>query len=205
MLSKINPECFVKESLDGSKLETLSEFFGVWHQEKRKIDGTNYGSPFKLKKEIIICTKGDTTTKVNKFFDLPRVKTYWDESLVLTPSILGLTENQILAYKNFLFENKNLVDEPVLIVRQKRTRDRFCRVVLPGEPLPAIPLQGKSSVAWNVYEPLIQKTYDVVWENQLKLNSDNPQSSIRTPIKEILSKRVPDRFYLELSNYLNNN
>jgi hypothetical protein len=201
MLTKISEECFVEESMEGLLRYSLESFLG-WQWRKEKIDGTDYGSPFKLKKEVMIYTKGEATLKTDQFLYQHRTKTYWDKSLVLTPSLLGLTQNQIIAYKNFLFENKKFVDEPVLIVRQKRSQDLFCKIILPGKPLPAIKFQGKCPVAWNVYEPIIQKTYDVDFRNQLRLVSDMQSGSFGMDFKTVLARRLPNGFYRELKEWL---
>jgi hypothetical protein len=201
VLIKINEDCYIVVIQQG-KQDSIDPVLRDWDCTPYTVDGTYFGSPFKLKKEVVFYTREPITQKLQLFFNEQRSKTYWDTSLVLTPSVFGLTDNQTRAYRNFLFENKNLVDESVLIVRQKRPQDRFCKVVKIRQTLPSIRMQGKSNVAWNVYDPSIQKTYDIRFDKQISLVLDGYSGFISGPSKRVLSQEIPDKFYRDLSIYL---
>jgi hypothetical protein len=208
MLTKVHEDCYVREDCDVQEEEIKEEIENryekpYWDFRVEKIDGTYFGSPFPVKNKVVFFTKGSTIPfKLSNFLYLPRTKTYWDTSLILSESKRGLTPNQIRSYRHFLFQNQDHVDSRVLIVRHKRSENLFCKVVKPGEDLPKLSTSLKSSNPWNVYDNKLNKTYDVDLERSVELVSKHAWRDEPLTSKNRIFDQLPNRFYEQLTNYL---
>jgi hypothetical protein len=173
----------------------------VWRQETFKVDATRFGSPFTMKRDVEIFTRVGVEVNLKEFFNSKRVRTRWENSLILTPTLRGLNNNQVISYRHFLYNNQNKVNVRVLIPRYK-TGELYCKVLLPGDPLPTVNNKENTCIIWNVYDNFIRETYDVNFSYQIKLVlGDTPHKTGQLP-REIISTNLPERFYKELELFI---
>jgi hypothetical protein len=78
-------------------------------------------------------------------------------------------------------------------------------VIKPREDLPRLDLNLTRFSPWNVYDNKNRTTYDVDFEKSAQLISQQPWEDLSSLLREQIFDQIPDRFYTQLTNYLNSN